>query len=264
MRRSTRCASCSRTRRRSPWGRPGSTTSATTRRATRSATLFARAGRARRASSASRSSSTRARPTTTRSPCSRGFEAPVVLHCFSSPELLDAGARARLVRLVRRQRHLPEGGRAALGGRSACRPTGCSPRPTARTSSPQPRARPAERARERRPHARGARRGARRRRRPSSRRRSRRTRPARSACRDDRHAEEAARPALPRRREHPRRDRPPRRARPDDVVLEIGAGARRAHALPRRPRRARPRGRARPLARAAAARARRSVRTSIC
>ena len=40
----------------------------------------------------------------------------------------------------------------------------------------------------------------------------------------------------------------------DDVVLEIGPGPRRPDALPRRPRRPRPRGRARPLARAAAAR----------
>ena len=37
-----------------------------------------------------------------------GFDGTVVLHCFSSPALLAGGARARLVRLVRRQRHLPE------------------------------------------------------------------------------------------------------------------------------------------------------------
>ncbi len=55
------------------------------------------------------------------------------------PLLLLAGvararARARLVRLVRRQRHLPEGPRAARGREARAAPTGCSPRPTARTS----------------------------------------------------------------------------------------------------------------------------------
>ena len=51
---------------------------------------------------------------------------------------------------------------------------------------------------------------------------------------------------------------------PDDVVLEIGPGPRRPHPLPRRPRRACARGRARPLARAAPRRPRRRGRTSTC
>ena len=96
------------------------------------------AARAGRASSASRSSSTRAPPTRTRSPRSPAFDGTVVLHCFSSPGAARAGARARLVRLVRRQRHLPEGARAARGGARACPRTGCSPRPTARTSRRSP------------------------------------------------------------------------------------------------------------------------------
>ena len=44
-----------------------------------------------------------------------------------------------------------------------------------------------------------------------------------SGCRD-RRAEEVARPALPRRREHPRGHRPAERPAPDDVVLEVGPG----------------------------------------
>ena len=122
---STRCASCSRIRRPSPWGRPGSTTSATTRRATRRRALRARSSRSPR-SWASRSSSTRARPTPTRSPRSRGFAGTVVLHCFSSLGAARARARARLVRVVRRERHLSEGGRAALGRRA--RPGRADPR----------------------------------------------------------------------------------------------------------------------------------------
>ena len=62
-----------------------------------------------------------------------GHDGTVVMHCFSEPGLLAAGARARLVLLLRRQRHLPEGGGAARGGRARCPPTGSSPRRTART-----------------------------------------------------------------------------------------------------------------------------------
>ena len=36
--------------------------------------------------------------------------APSVMHCFSSPDLLEDGAGAAVLRLVRRQRHVPEGG----------------------------------------------------------------------------------------------------------------------------------------------------------
>ena len=45
-----------------------------------------------------------------------------------------AGARARLVRLVRRQRHVPQGAGAARGGAPRAPATASSPRPTARTS----------------------------------------------------------------------------------------------------------------------------------
>ena len=37
------------------------------------------------------------------------FRGTVVLHCFSSPRLARSGARAWLLRLVRRQRDVPEG-----------------------------------------------------------------------------------------------------------------------------------------------------------
>ena len=88
--------------------------------------------------------------------------------------------------------------------------------------------------------------------RPSSPARSTPTPPPRSGC--EGRAEEAARPALPRRREHPRRDRPPRRARRRRRRARGRPRPRHPHALPRRARRARPRRRARPLARAAPAR----------
>ena len=48
------------------------------------------------------------------------------------------GARPRLLRLVRRQRHLPEGVRSPRRCRRRCRPTGSSPRPTAPYLAPQP------------------------------------------------------------------------------------------------------------------------------
>ena len=78
----------------------------------------ARALRARSSSSlpssASRSSSTRARPPTRRPPrsaASRHRRPPLLLGARASP----GRARARLLRLVRRQRHLSEGRRAARG-----------------------------------------------------------------------------------------------------------------------------------------------------
>ena len=82
---------------------------------------------------------------------------PPLLLLAGSPR---AGARARLVRLVRRQRHLPEGAGAARGGAArACGPA------ARRDRQPVPRAagrsRPAQRARLRDAHARRARGGAR-------------------------------------------------------------------------------------------------------
>ena len=94
--------------------------------------------RARRSSSrarpASRSSSTPARPRTTRS---RMLARPRRRRERDHALLLDARParrvpRARLVDLVRRQRHLPERG-ARRGRASACPPTACSSRPTRRT-----------------------------------------------------------------------------------------------------------------------------------
>ena len=188
-RRRASCASCSRIRRRSRWGRWASTGSATTRRATTSG-----------ASS------------TPQLELAAELGKPVVIHTRAAdddtlaalagfdgtrrpPLLLVAApaadrARARLVRLVRRQRELPE------GGRPAPRRDAGSRRPDPRRdrlalSRAAARARQAERARLRRPHARRARAGARRGRRPSSRRRSTRNAPHASAC------EEGVRPALP-------------------------------------------------------------------
>ena len=64
-----------------------------------------------------------------------------------------AGARARVLRLVRGQRHVPEGRGAARPPRRRFRPIGSWPRPTARTSRRSRVRGPAERAGERRPHA---------------------------------------------------------------------------------------------------------------
>ena len=58
----------------------------------------------------------------------------VILHCFSMPDRLDECLDARLVDLVRRQRHLPEGARARATRPSRRRSTACSSRPTRRTS----------------------------------------------------------------------------------------------------------------------------------
>ena len=123
---STSCASCSGTSARSPWARPGSTTTATTRRTTRSGALFEAQLELAARASACRSSSTPARPRRRHAAALAASTARVVLHCFSSPALLDVGARARLLRLVRRQRHVPEA------------PTSCATRPR-RPRRPDPR-----------------------------------------------------------------------------------------------------------------------------
>ena len=246
---STSCASCSRHRRaRSRSARPASTTSATTRRTTRSSgsssaqlALAAELGKPVVIHTRAADEDTLAR--------ARGLRrAPSILHCFSSPALLEP--RSSAAGTSRSPATSPTRRRPSCGRRrGASRPTACSPRPTARTSR---RSRCAAGRNE--PayvmhtlaalaEARGedaAELGA-----QIDANADRRVRAVSVV------AEEAARPALPRRREHPRRDRPPRRARPDDVVLEIGPGPRHPHPLPRRARRARPRGRARPLARAA-------------
>ena len=161
-------------------------------------------------------------------------------------------ARPRVLRLVRRQRDVQERvGAARRGDAGPARPHPHRDR-RARTSRPSRCAvgRTSPRTsctRWRRSRTREARR------RTSSPRRSTRTPSARSVCREHR-AEEGARPALPRRREHPRRDRPARRARRRGRRARGRARARRPDALPRGQRRARARGRARPLARAEAPR----------
>ena len=89
-----------------------------------------------------------------------GFPGTVILHCFSSPDLLPAALEREVLRLLRGKRHVSEGWRA-----SRCRRGGAS-RPDPRrdrqpVSLPATRARPPERAGARRPHDRGARRGSR-------------------------------------------------------------------------------------------------------
>ena len=89
-----------------------------------------------------------------------GFGGDVILHCFSEPELLDVALERRLLRLVRRQRHVSEGDGAARGGAA-----GPADRILAETDSPflapqRWRGRPNEPAYRRR-HDRGARDGSR-------------------------------------------------------------------------------------------------------
>ena len=104
--------------------------------------------------------STRAPPTTDTLACWPASTATVVLHCFSSSATPAGRARAGVLRLLRRERHLPEGPGAA--DRSCRDPGRPDPR---RDRQPVPRAaagaRPPERAGKRHAHARRARRGAR-------------------------------------------------------------------------------------------------------
>ena len=249
---STSCASCSRIRRRSPSARPASTTTATTRRATASAscssassTLAAELGKpvvdphprgrrrddARRArpASAARSSSTASRPRRC-SPVAleRGYYVSFAGNVTypNAAELRDA-ARARPRRPApRRDRQpVPRAAAASAAGRTSRR-TSC-------TRSPRSRRRAASR-------------------RTSSRRRI------------DANASAAFGLAVS--RSAPKKELGQHflvdenilgvigrlaELGPDDVVLEIGPGLGVLTALPRRPRRARPRRRDRPLARAA-------------
>ena len=150
----------------------------------------------------------------------RNGRPPLLLFTRAAP----GRARAWVLRLLRRERDVPQGGRPARGGgrRVPVRPAS-SWRRTARTSR-RSRARTAERAgatsctpsrRSRRRAARG---------RDSSRQRRMPTPPSPSDCRD-RGAEEGARPALPRRREHPR-------ASSSDCA-DLGHDRRRARGRPR-------------------------------
>ena len=182
-----------------------------------------------------------------------GFDGTVVMHCFSSPGLLETVARTRLLRLVRRQRHVPEGVRSA--SRRGAGPDRADPR---RDGQPLPGAagppRPAERAREHRAHPRGARQGPRR----------RRGRP-RCADRRERRGRVLAPVKLP---VAPNRELGQHFLVDDNILGVIGrlaeldagrrrargrAGPRRSHRIPRRAGRARARRRARPRARAASA-----------
>ena len=87
---------------------------------------------------------------------------PVILHCFSAPAAGRRRGRARLVLLLRRQRHLPERRGAARGGGARC-PRSCILVETdAPYLAPAAAARQAQRAGQRRRHRRGRRRGARR------------------------------------------------------------------------------------------------------
>ena len=227
---STSCASCSTVPRRSRSARPASTTTTAPRRKNEQRRLFE-----------------------AQLELARELGLPVVIHTREANDdtaailgghdghrghalLLRAGAarrraRARLVLLLRRQRHLPEAQPSCARQRRAFPPTGSSPRRTAPTcrrsrsgggrtsrptsSTPSPRSPP-----------RAARTPT------SSRRGSTRTRPRRSRCRD-------SVTVIPKKRlgqhflvgrEHPRRDRPPRRARPRGRRARDRPRPRRPHA----------------------------------
>ena len=140
----------------------------------------------------------------------RGHDGTVVMHCFSEPELVDAGVERGWYFSFAGNVTYPEGRGAAGGCRGGAR--GAAPR---RDRQPLPGAatgaRPDERACERPPHAgrprRGARGGGVRARGPHRGQCDRRVRVPVSVA-----PEEAARPALSRRREHRHRDRATRRA----------------------------------------------------
>ena len=263
----TSCARSPATRAARRSARPGSTTTATTRRAP---TRSARSPRtsASPASSASRSSSTRAPPTTTRSPRWRATRraSTVILHCFSMPDRLDecldhgwwisfagnvtypkarelafAAERAPLDRLlvetdapyltpqaVRKERNQPA--YVVHTARFVAERRGIALRRARRRRAREQRA-PVRLVSELPVQ-------------PSLRRmKAFGIRPKRDLG-----------PELPDRLEHPRRHRARRRARPRGRRARGRRRARRAERAPGRARRPRPRGRARPHARAGAAR----------
>ena len=164
----------------------------------------------------------------------------------------DAAARARLLRVVRRERHLPEGGRAARRGGASFRWIGSSSRPTARTSPRSPSAgRPNEPANVVHTIAR-ARRGARRGSLDElAAATARRTLRLPSACRDASRRRRRSASTSSSTRTSSASSGVSSELDPGDVVLEVGPGLGVLHTLPRRSRPLRPRDRVRPLARAA-------------
>src|SRR5579859_6879861 len=240
------CATCSGTRGPSRWARPASTGSATTRRAMRSGDSSPPSSSSR-PSSESRSWSTHAPPTGTRSTRSRISQASS--SCTASRrrgccQPRSSGTGTSRSPATRRSRK-PS---TFVWPRPRFRRSASSPRPTRRTSR---RSRCAAGGTSRRtsftrsprllgPGARSPR---------GSSGRSSRTRPSASPC-HERAAEEGVRPALPARPEHPRRDRTACRARLGGRRPRDRPRSGSAHALPGRPRPARPRDRDRPRARA--------------
>ncbi len=127
-----------RTRAAARSGRPGSTTTATTRRArTRSARSRAHIGARARDRQAAGDPHARRRGRHDRDARPRGAGArgdPALLLDARPPRRVP---RARLVDLLRGQRHLPEGRRISPRPPSASRSTACWSRPTRPTSRPQ-------------------------------------------------------------------------------------------------------------------------------
>ena len=217
---------------------------ATTRRATRSGEALHLPARLARTRRSRRRDPHTARRTRTRLAILRQwFDGTVVLHCFSSPALLDEALEQGWYVSFAGNVTYPKRGRSARRG--ARRP---ADRLLAETDCPYLAPQPV-RGKTNEPAyvvhtARGARRGARRRlgRALGAQIDANATAAFGSAMSVRR--EEAARPALPRRREHPRRDRPPRRARRRRRRARGRARARRADAVPRRSRRSGVRSRA--------------------
>ena len=152
-------ASCWITRARWPSARPGSTTSATTRRGTTSGGSFERLLAVAADTGKPVVVHTRAADEDTLVELD-GFAGTVVLHCFSSTDLLPAALDRGYYVSFAGNDDLPEGGRPAHGGRTdPGRPDPGRDRRAVPGAAARPR--PAERARERCSHPCGARRGAR-------------------------------------------------------------------------------------------------------
>ena len=191
------CARCSIIRRPSPWGRPGldyfrdyAPHDAQQRLFDQQLALALEVDKPVVIHTRAADDDTRARLV--------DHDGTVILHCFSSPPLLDDCARQRLVRVVRRQRHLQERLRPARLRAPRSRPTACSSRPTARTSRRRPFADAGTSRRSSSTPTTSS---------PSCAARTcarspTRTRRGRSGSHEDRRAQ-GPRPALPGRREHP-------------------------------------------------------------